>query len=93
MVFSDQKASKLVSDGVALVMCWNDEQCSSEHEHQTLQSVHQSRFNEEGKSEEFHLSIGCDRRKHRSVAIAEEIGRRLTKQGLLVAVVHRDIDK
>lgn len=37
------------------------------------------------------LAIGCTGGKHRSVAIAEELGRRLRQQpGLKVTISHRD---
>jgi UPF0042 nucleotide-binding protein len=39
------------------------------------------------------LSVGCTGGKHRSVAIAEEFGRRLTERGLVVRVVHRDLGR
>ena len=46
----------------------------------------------EGKS---HLTvgIGCTGGRHRSVAIAEEIGKRLQDKGLSLAVRHRDLDR
>ena len=37
------------------------------------------------------LAVGCTGGKHRSVAISEEIARRLGKQGLDVSIVHRDL--
>jgi UPF0042 nucleotide-binding protein len=37
------------------------------------------------------IAIGCTGGKHRSVAIAEEVGRRLSSAGLGVGVVHRDL--
>lgn len=40
------------------------------------------------------VSIGCTGGHHRSVAIAEEIGRRITLEGVIdVNVVHRDINR
>jgi UPF0042 nucleotide-binding protein len=39
------------------------------------------------------LAIGCTGGKHRSVALAEEIARRLARQGYSVAVVHRDLGR
>jgi UPF0042 nucleotide-binding protein len=39
------------------------------------------------------LSVGCTGGKHRSVAIAEEFGRRLSERGLAVRVVHRDLGR
>lgn len=37
------------------------------------------------------IAIGCTGGKHRSIAIAEEVGRRLSSAGLSVGVVHRDL--
>jgi UPF0042 nucleotide-binding protein len=37
------------------------------------------------------IAIGCTGGKHRSTAIAEELGRRLSTAGLSVGVVHRDL--
>ena len=37
------------------------------------------------------VAVGCTGGKHRSTAIAEELGRRLTSAGLSVGVVHRDL--
>ena len=39
------------------------------------------------------LAVGCTGGKHRSVAIAEELGRRLTERGLIVRVAHRDLGR
>jgi UPF0042 nucleotide-binding protein len=39
------------------------------------------------------LAIGCTGGKHRSVAIAEEFGRRLTERGMAVRVAHRDLGR
>jgi RNase adapter protein RapZ len=39
------------------------------------------------------LAIGCTGGKHRSVAIAEELGRRLADKGTDVQVVHRDLGR
>jgi UPF0042 nucleotide-binding protein len=39
------------------------------------------------------LAVGCTGGKHRSVAVAEEIGRRLGGQGRSVTVVHRDLGR
>lgn len=39
------------------------------------------------------LAIGCTGGKHRSVAVAEEIGRRLSGHGRTVTVVHRDLGR
>ena len=39
------------------------------------------------------LAIGCTGGKHRSVAIAEELGRRLDADGLEVVVQHRDLGR
>jgi RNase adapter protein RapZ len=39
------------------------------------------------------IAVGCTGGKHRSVAISEEIARRLGKQGLDISVVHRDLGR
>jgi len=39
------------------------------------------------------LAIGCTGGKHRSVAMAEEIGRRLRDEGIVAHVVHRDLGR
>ncbi len=39
------------------------------------------------------LAVGCTGGKHRSVAMAEELGRVLRDQGALVHVVHRDLGR
>jgi len=39
------------------------------------------------------LAIGCTGGKHRSTAIAEEVGRRLRAQGIPVQVMHRDLGR
>ena len=39
------------------------------------------------------LAVGCTGGKHRSVAIAEELGSRLRKDGVQVRVVHRDMGR
>ena len=39
------------------------------------------------------IAIGCTGGKHRSIAVAEEVGRRLTSAGLSVGVVHRDLGR
>ncbi|MFN2539230.1 MAG: RNase adapter RapZ [Mycobacteriales bacterium] len=39
------------------------------------------------------LAVGCTGGKHRSVAIAEELGRRLAADGLEVVVQHRDLGR
>jgi RNase adapter protein RapZ len=48
------------------------------------------RYLHEGKAY-FTLSVGCTGGRHRSVALAEEIGRRLIAAGYRVQVRHRDI--
>jgi UPF0042 nucleotide-binding protein len=50
------------------------------------------RFQSEGKSY-LSIAIGCTGGHHRSVAIAEELERRLTDHGVRAAVRHRDIEK
>jgi UPF0042 nucleotide-binding protein len=39
------------------------------------------------------IALGCTGGRHRSVAIAEELARRLRRHVQRVGVVHRDIDK
>jgi UPF0042 nucleotide-binding protein len=39
------------------------------------------------------IAIGCTGGKHRSVAISEELVRRLTKEGIHAATVHRDLGR
>jgi UPF0042 nucleotide-binding protein len=50
------------------------------------------RFAAEGKSY-LTLAIGCTGGRHRSVALAEELARRLREGGTPVRVWHRDVDK
>lgn len=50
------------------------------------------RYEAEGKSY-VSIAIGCTGGHHRSVAIAEEIGRRLEKRGVRAAVRHRDVER
>lgn len=49
------------------------------------------RFESEGKSF-LSVGIGCTGGHHRSVAIAEELGKRLNEQAIKAVVRHRDID-
>lgn len=49
-------------------------------------------FETEGKSY-LAVGIGCTGGHHRSVAIAEELGRRLAQHGISATVRHRDIDR
>jgi RNase adapter protein RapZ len=42
---------------------------------------------------QLHVAVGCTGGRHRSVVLAEELGRRLRGGGLDVAVRHRDVDK
>jgi len=49
-------------------------------------------YQNEGKRS-FTLAVGCTGGKHRSVALAEEIGRRLRRSGYPVAVSHRDRER
>jgi UPF0042 nucleotide-binding protein len=37
--------------------------------------------------------VGCTGGKHRSVVIAEQLGRRLTEDGVEAQVVHRDMGR
>jgi UPF0042 nucleotide-binding protein len=39
------------------------------------------------------LAVGCTGGKHRSVAMADELGKRLRKRGVEVSVVHRDMGR
>jgi UPF0042 nucleotide-binding protein len=50
------------------------------------------RFQGEGKSY-VTIGIGCTGGRHRSVAIAEELGKRLAKADVDVTVRHRDSEK
>ena len=50
------------------------------------------RFEAEGKSY-LSVAIGCTGGHHRSVAIAEELGRRLAEHDVTAAVRHRDINR
>lgn len=50
------------------------------------------RFQSEGKSY-LSIAIGCTGGHHRSVAIAEELEKRITEHGVNAAVRHRDIEK
>ena len=50
------------------------------------------KYEAEGKSY-VSIAIGCTGGHHRSVAIAEEIGRRLEKRGVRAAVRHRDVER
>jgi UPF0042 nucleotide-binding protein len=43
--------------------------------------------------ESFHMGIGCTGGRHRSVAVAEKIGKVLGNHGVVVKLFHRDIDK
>lgn len=49
-------------------------------------------FEAEGKSY-LSVGIGCTGGHHRSVAIAEELGRRLAQHGITASVGHRDIER
>jgi UPF0042 nucleotide-binding protein len=50
------------------------------------------RFSAEGKTY-LSLGIGCTGGRHRSVAIAEELGRRLGEREVIVSVQHRDLER
>jgi UPF0042 nucleotide-binding protein len=39
------------------------------------------------------LAVGCTGGKHRSVAMGDELGKRLRKRGVEVSVVHRDMGR
>lgn len=39
------------------------------------------------------FAVGCTGGRHRSVAVAEKIGKALQKQGVVVEMIHRDIKK
>jgi RNase adapter protein RapZ len=39
------------------------------------------------------IALGCTGGRHRSVAIAEELARRLREQGRAIGVIHRDVEK
>ncbi len=61
-----------------------------EHLTQLLQSLLPS-YSREGKTY-LTIAVGCTGGRHRSVAVAEDIGRRLTASGQAVTVRHRDTD-
>jgi UPF0042 nucleotide-binding protein len=46
----------------------------------------------EGKSY-LTVAMGCTGGRHRSVALAEELSRRLNKHGIITSVFHRDVDR
>jgi UPF0042 nucleotide-binding protein len=50
------------------------------------------RFQAEGKSY-LSIGVGCTGGHHRSVAIAEELARRIEERGVSAAVRHRDIER
>jgi UPF0042 nucleotide-binding protein len=49
-------------------------------------------YAEEGKSY-FTVAFGCTGGRHRSVAVAETVASRLTSEGRVPRVFHRDIDR
>jgi UPF0042 nucleotide-binding protein len=49
-------------------------------------------FREEGKSY-LTVAVGCTGGRHRSVAVAEELSRWLTKSGYRPRVTHRDVHR
>jgi UPF0042 nucleotide-binding protein len=49
-------------------------------------------FVEEGKAY-LTIALGCTGGRHRSVALAEELGARLRTRGAAPVVIHRDIDR
>jgi UPF0042 nucleotide-binding protein len=50
------------------------------------------RYRHEGKAY-LTIGVGCTGGRHRSVSIAERIGRDLSKKGLDVSIVHRDLER
>ena len=50
------------------------------------------RFQAEGKSY-LSIGIGCTGGHHRSVALAEELARRVSQHGVMVSIRHRDIER
>lgn len=50
------------------------------------------RYEAEGKSY-LSVAVGCTGGHHRSVAVAEELGRRMSAHGVAAVVRHRDIDR
>ena len=53
--------------------------------------------NEDGRERTFHLSIGCERGRHRSVVVVEAIAQELQKNNgfsdnICIAIFHRDLD-
>lgn len=49
-------------------------------------------YQAEGKSY-LTVALGCTGGRHRSVVLAEEVGRRLATAGMAVSVFHRDVDR
>ncbi len=39
------------------------------------------------------VAFGCTGGRHRSVAVSEEVGRRLRKHGYRPGILHRDVEK
>ena len=56
-----------------------------------LQTVDEGFLRE--RKQYLNLAVGCTGGKHRSVAMAEELGRRLTDRGIETTVVHRDLGR
>ena len=50
------------------------------------------RYRREGKAY-LTIGVGCTGGRHRSVAVAEAIARRIRGKGLSVSVVHRDLER
>ena len=49
-------------------------------------------FEREGKSY-LTIALGCTGGRHRSVALAEALGKRMSEHGHPVSVFHRDVDR
>jgi UPF0042 nucleotide-binding protein len=57
-----------------------------------LERTETTAYMREGKSY-LTVAMGCTGGRHRSVVLAEELGRRLDAQGLPATVFHRDVDR
>ena len=56
-----------------------------------LQTVDEGFLRE--RKQYLNLAIGCTGGKHRSVAMSEELGKRLMERGIETTVVHRDLGR